>query len=262
MAPKRIERPVLVSKEFAIPEIDRGIVKIHKRIEQVNLLKGLRHGDEAIHVAERDVRDTIREIFGAASPEFHDHEHDQIWDGAMYFQMPDYAIQAAFEAGIVKTTKMLEGLTSRLEEKRQDLGPASSEDKPDTDFWSLLHPRVAQTARPRFESGHFADAVEAAFKEINAIVKDLVRRKTGKELDGSDLMNNAFSPGKPLISLDDLSTESGRDIQQGFMLIFSGAMTGIRNPKAHANISISRERAIHFLFLASLLMYKLDERIG
>jgi len=36
-------------------------------------------------------------------------------------------------------------------------------------------------------------------------------------------------------------------------------MTGIRNPKAHANVEIRHERAVHFLFLASLLMFKLDE---
>jgi len=44
------------------------------------------------------------------------------------------------------------------------------------------------------------------------------------------------------------------------MQIFAGAMTGIRNPKAHANIVIDRNRAIHLLFLASLLFFKLDER--
>ena len=42
------------------------------------------------------------------------------------------------------------------------------------------------------------------------------------------------------------------------MEIFAGAMTGIRNPKAHMNIEIGRERAIHFLFLASLLMDTYD----
>jgi uncharacterized protein (TIGR02391 family) len=262
MASKRIERPVLISKEFTVPEIDRGIVKIRKRIEQVNSLKGLRHGDATIHVVERDVRDTIRDIFGPTSPEFHDHEHDRIWDGPMYMQMPDYEIQTAFEAGIVKTTKILDGLIARLEEKKQDLGLTSKEDKPDTDFWALLHPRIAQIARPRFESGHFADSVEAAFKEINASVKELVRRKTGTEFDGSDLMNRAFSPTKPVVTLDDLSTESGKNIQQGFMQIFAGAMIGIRNPKTHENIIIDKQRAIHFLFLASLLMFKFDERIG
>ncbi len=43
------------------------------------------------------------------------------------------------------------------------------------------------------------------------------------------------------------------------MEIFAGTITGIRNPKAHDNIVIDEKRAIHLLYLASLLMYKLDE---
>ena len=43
------------------------------------------------------------------------------------------------------------------------------------------------------------------------------------------------------------------------MDIFAGAMTRIRNPKAHNNVVIDENRTIHLLYLASLLMYKLDE---
>jgi len=35
---------------------------------------------------------------------------------------------------------------------------------------------------------------------------------------------------------------AGRNIQRGYMQIFAGAMIGIRNPKAHKNITIGRER--------------------
>jgi len=45
------------------------------------------------------------------------------------------------------------------------------------------------------------------------------------------------------------------------MEIFAGAMLGIRNPKAHKNLTISRERAIHHPFLAGLLFFKSDERL-
>jgi hypothetical protein len=34
------------------------------------------------------------------------------------------------------------------------------------------------------------------------------------------------------------------------MEIFAGAMTGIRNPKAHGVVMIGPERAIHFILLA------------
>jgi len=128
------------------------------------------------------------------------------------------------------------------------------------DFWGNIHPSVANAARKRYESGHFADAVEAALKALNVTVKTIYQEKTGEELDGVTLMRKAFSPNRPVIILDNQDTQSGRDIQQGYMDLFAGAMAGIRNPKAHDIIEIDEGRAIHHLFLTSLLFYKLDER--
>lgn len=127
-------------------------------------------------------------------------------------------------------------------------------------FWGLLHPKIVEISKNRFEAKHFADSVEAAFKEINKIVKTIVKQRTNEEFDGSDLMNRAFSLQHPIMVLDDLSTQSGQDAQKGYMQIFSGSMTGIRNPKTHDNVTIDSLKAIHFLFLASLLMFKIEER--
>jgi hypothetical protein len=40
-------------------------------------------------------------------------------------------------------------------------------------FWDDLHPTVVKVARPRYEAGHFADAVESVFKELNNYIKEL-----------------------------------------------------------------------------------------
>lgn len=130
---------------------------------------------------------------------------------------------------------------------------------PEGGFWNMIHPSVVSISKKKFEDGHFADSVESAFKEVNNLVKQIVKNKTGEELDGAVLMNKAFSPKNPIVILDDLSSDTGRNIQLGYMQIFTGAMTGIRNPKAHNNLTITPDRAIHFLFLASLLMFKIDE---
>jgi uncharacterized protein (TIGR02391 family) len=90
-------------------------------------------------------------------------------------------------------------------------------------------------------------------------VKTDVLKNGGPELDGVDLMNHAFSPDRPLIVLGDLKTTSGKNEQKGHMLLFAGSMMGIRNPKAHANVEVEETRAMRHLFLASLLMEKLDE---
>jgi uncharacterized protein (TIGR02391 family) len=128
-------------------------------------------------------------------------------------------------------------------------------------IWEQIHPAVTQVAKSRFESGHYADSVEAAFKEINRKVKLIVKNQLGEELDGASLMNKAFSPQNPIIRVADLSDETGRDMQKGYHQIFAGSMIGIRNPKAHDNLIIDRIRAIHFIYLASLLMSKVDERV-
>jgi uncharacterized protein (TIGR02391 family) len=126
------------------------------------------------------------------------------------------------------------------------------------DFWSLIHPEIVKVTKTRFESGHYADCAEAAMKYINTVVKRIVKVQTGNELDGASLMRTAFSVKNPVIAIDDLSTNDGQSIQQGYMDIFAGAMTGIRNPKAHGIVTIGPERATHFIFLGSLLMDTLD----
>ena len=136
----------------------------------------------------------------------------------------------------------------------------SEEPVPPFDFWGLLHPSVTGVAKDRFDSGHYADAVEAALKALNVATKKLYSAKVGKELDGVSLMRQAFRVDNPVIVLDDLETETGKSIQQGYMDLFAGAIAGIRNPKAHDNIVINEERAIHHLFVTSLLFHKLDER--
>lgn len=89
----------------------------------------------------------------------------------------------------------------------------------------------------------------------------LYKKYRGEEKDGQDLMRKAFTASNPLLIFEGVDTESGRNVQEGYMQIFAGAMQGIRNPKAHENMSISREDAVKRLVLASLLMDKIDEAI-
>ncbi len=142
-----------------------------------------------------------------------------------------------------------------------DQGDIDAAPTPTDWFWELVHPRICALAKPRYDAGFFGDAVEATFKEINDTVKRIHLEVTGNEADGSGLMTSAFSPANPSIRLNKQGTESERNIQQGYMQIFAGSMTGIRNPKAHANLNPDSRKALHLISLASLLMYKIDERI-
>lgn len=129
-------------------------------------------------------------------------------------------------------------------------------------IWDNIHPQIASVAKERFDVGHYADAVEAAFKEVNARVKGIYTSRTSIEKDGAKLMQAAFSVQNPIIKLGDISTETGTNVQQGYMEMFAGAMIGIRNPKAHNNQTISKADAIRKLHFASMLMYKLDNELA
>ena len=113
-----------------------------------------------------------------------------------------------------------------------------------------------------FDDGHYANAALDAFIEINDRVKRLfcvVNPSADKIPDGENAMNIVFSSNNPLLEFCDRSTDSGQNTQKGFMQMLAGAMSALRNPKAHANITISQEDAMRRLVFASMLMYKIDE---
>lgn len=162
----------------------------------------------------------------------------------------------AFEVLIYITDHLAPEVINQL-----DAEEVLTEEEENDDIWTYLHPRIRALSKPRFDTGFYADAVSAAIREVNIVVKEHVRNETGEELDGAGLMTRAFSRDKPIIRLGDADTESGRNLQQGYMHIYQGAMIGIRNPKAHENFDTERVKAIHLLFMASLLLTKYDERL-
>ena len=118
-------------------------------------------------------------------------------------------------------------------------------------------PELRSVSAKLFADGHYAQAVTQAFICLNNAVKD---KSELFDEDGSSLMRKAFSANKPTLRLNDNSTKSERDEQLGYMEIFAGAMTGIRNPRVHEHEFMDDpDRAIELLALANHLFCKLDE---
>lgn len=131
------------------------------------------------------------------------------------------------------------------------------------DWWQLIHPKITQASKKLFLDGSYANAACDAYIEINDRVKRLFQViKPGEKVpDGDGAMKTVFSAKTPLIEFCDRSTDSGANTQKGFMEMLAGAMSALRNPKAHANITIDREDAMRRLIFASMLMYKIDEAV-
>ena len=129
-----------------------------------------------------------------------------------------------------------------------------------------FHLKVVEASRSCFVSGNYREAI------LNAFIKliDYVKEITGLDLDGDDLMNRVFSfnydkerrkiTKYPLIRINELKNISDRDEQQGFMFLCKGAVTGIRNPKAHTLIPQTNPlHTLEYLALASLLIRRIEE---
>lgn len=123
-------------------------------------------------------------------------------------------------------------------------------------FEELLHPAIMEHALTQYLNGHYRDAV------LNSIVAvfDLIRERTGLDLDGDKLVGTAFSIERARLILSEIKSESGKSDQKGFMQIFSGAYQGIRNPKAHSLANdLDKAKAAQYLVFASLLARRVQE---
>ncbi len=95
--------------------------------------------------------------------------------------------------------------------------------------------------------------------EGRSSIKD-TRRRLIQDLRPSmeDLIKTSVGAG--VISIhSDLSTKTGRDIQDGYRFLFMGVQQAIRNPAAHEPFAdIDDNEALELLSLASHLMRQLD----
>lgn len=122
---------------------------------------------------------------------------------------------------------------------------------------AALHPAVREVAEQYVLSGHSGSAVFEVFKAVNLRTKKMAGMDL--EPDNAALMGKVFSPKGPLLKLADLSTQTGRDVQEGHMLLFTGAHKAMRNPGAHElSDSVPLDETLELLSFASLLMRRLD----
>ena len=120
----------------------------------------------------------------------------------------------------------------------------------------VTNDRLSQATRPQFRSRNFVDAVEAAFKCLDNAVRD---RSGLSDKGGSDLMFTVFNEKNPILKLNELHSTSDRNEQEGYKHLFAGAMTGIRNPRAHEHeLRDDPKVALEKLAFANHLMNKLD----
>jgi uncharacterized protein (TIGR02391 family) len=114
-----------------------------------------------------------------------------------------------------------------------------------------LHPIVINTASKLYEDGHYRQAVLDTYIALVQRVKEVSGRF---DLDNSGLMQFVFGAKDPVIVLSD-----DPDERLGFIWLFTGAVMGVRNPKAHRLDDISDpDHAFEWLAFSSALFRLLD----
>jgi uncharacterized protein (TIGR02391 family) len=250
--------PPIEGKHLGLDDIEAGIRKLRRRIEEVKALdpRAVSFDDAPVSSATRNIQADLIDIFGQNSPEYSAHGSHSVGYPLSVVGLEDDEYQQAFAENLPKTVGMLEGLVKRLEEKRQDLaGDKTSRVK--ASFEGLdLHPRIADVCADLYRGGHYRNAVLDASVALVNLVKEKSRRH---DLDGVGLMTTVFSKNKPILAFNELKDKTDEDEQEGMMYLFMGAVLALRNPRAHALPDDSPEMALEYIGLISLLAKRAEQ---
>ena len=149
-------------------------------------------------------------------------------------------------------------IAKRLNDELESLGcsrDTSVQTVPETSHFDdfITEPSLHKKTERLFKDGHHARAVEEAYKLLDNIVKKRTGLKDAST--GSSLMQKAFSANSPILRLNAGTSASEKDEQLGYMNIFAGCMTGVRNPRAHeSDWEDTEHRALQLLIFANHLI--------
>lgn len=240
---------------IVLSKIPSNIKKLRRRLEAIEQIPSLSSTTDLYGLIDRVVADansTIDEVFGHKTVDARDFYSDASWFSGWSDEWDQ--IFSRFNTGLNRTKECLKAAIRRLEERQEDADEDSS-DRTLRAYEGLgLHPEIARAASELYLNGHYANAIEDAVKALNA----LVRLRGGEDSDGTALMQTTFSPKNPILQFNELSDANDLNEQTGFMMMFSGAVAGLRNPRAHSLIKDNPERALEFIAFVSLLAKLLD----
>jgi uncharacterized protein (TIGR02391 family) len=198
---------------------------------------------------------TLDDIFGRNTSERRRYsfrvESSQARSRALIGFQLHQALDQGQQTGLALLAEARRWLAEKFEESRAD----DSANRAIRAYDDLdLHPEIGRAASKLYRDGHYANAIVDSVIALNG----LVRMRSGVELDGTALMERVFAPRGPILQFNDLTDESDQNEQKGFMMMFSGAVAGLRNPRAHKLIKDHPERALEFIAFVSLLAKLLD----
>lgn len=235
-----------------------AIKKLERRRSELIGLTGIQSREQltdAITAVITKINGTYDDIYGADTVEAQEARVSIKDFTSMYAREFDDRLRY-FDGGRISALADLGARIELFAERLADEDAVDTDNKVLRAYESLdLHQEIARAASDLYRDGHYANAIVDAIKALNS----LVRLRSGlDDLDGSKLMTTAFAPETPVLKFNALADANDKDEQRGFMMMFSGAVAGLRNPRAHKLIKDDPERALEFIAFISLLAKLLD----
>ena len=126
--------------------------------------------------------------------------------------------------------------------------------------WRYLNDNLRERVRAYYQNRQYGQAADQAVK----IYLEHIRTLTGRTEDANDLVGRAFT-NNPCLHISDITTATGKNLQEGQQAMSRGLVSGFRNPMNHAPIDsvvpsiFSDVDCLNILSLTSYLMGRIDK---
>lgn len=259
----KAKEPQLKQANLSYEQMKNAIPKIERRIKELEVfdVKSVTESsDPRINTLQNKLDDLLLNIFGVGTVEYDKYR----WDIArlnrasvnLMYKTSTNEVLEGIQQGIEEAKSQLQAIKSGFIEELDDAGQTSAGKTLKAYEGLELHLAIERTVGQLFRDGHYANAIEDAVKALN----QLVRLNSGVDNeDGTTLMEHVFSPKNPILKFNNLIDDTDRNEQKGFMMLFSGAVAGLRNPRAHKIIKDDPEMALEFIAFISLLAKLADK---
>lgn len=123
------------------------------------------------------------------------------------------------------------------------------------EIYKIIDKSLKESINRNYELENYTGSITDAIIHLSEVIRD----KTGLEGDGASLIGSAFGGQPPKIKLNNLQTESEKNIQRGIQDILRGIYTGIRNPRSHDKVSDSKDDADSIILFINYLLKLIDK---
>ena len=108
-----------------------------------------------------------------------------------------------------------------------------------------------------------AEDYTEALRDASFLMKDILQAKSGEyDKDNSKLVDAVLSGQDPVLKINNFSTQTEKDIQNGIALGAKGIFMHVRNPISHEKIAYTQEDANAILMYINYLIKQIDQSGG